>query len=575
MTRTSRRALYSGGLTIGLLAAGLAAPSVETAGAAVADTTRVSVAANGTQGNQVSFAPSLSANGRYVAFMSDATNLVPGDSNGKGDVFVRDRVLNTVSRVSVSSAEAQGNGNSDLPSISPDGRWVAFMSDATNLVAGDTNGQTDAFLRDRKNGVTFRVSISNDEHQATGGASTFPMVSANGRYVTFASAATNLVNGDTNGLVDVFIRDRLNNTTSRVSVTSGEAQAVGGDSGRPAMTPDARFIAFQSDATNLVGGDTNGHTDVFVRDRQNGTTNRVSVSGTEAQAAAPGFSGVPSISSDGRFVAFHSTASNLVPGDTNATADVFVRDRKNGATLRVSRADNNGPQGNGDSLYPVISANGRFVAFGSNAPNLVAGDSNGVADVFVRDRLTSRTKRISVSTGGAEGNDESYGPAMTPDGRFVAYNSRATNLVSGDTNGKSDVFMQEVLGTCQGRVATIVGTPGDDVIKGTNGDDVIIGGDGNDIIRGRRGHDVICGQGGNDKLVGRAGRDILVGGNGDDILNGGKGRDRLFGGKGDDRLSGGKGRDTLKGGKDNDLLRGGRGNDTCSGGRGDDTLVSC
>jgi Tol biopolymer transport system component len=185
MAGIGRRAVYAGGLTIGLLAAGVVAPGIETAGAAVGDTTRVSVASNGTQGNGHTFVTSISADGRYVAFESQATNLVAGDTNGKDDVFVRDRVLNTVSRISVSSGEAQGNGDSDGPSISPDGRWVAFLSSATNLVGGDTNGQLDIFLRDRKNGATFRVSISNDEQQANAG-SLFPIVSANGRYVTFS-----------------------------------------------------------------------------------------------------------------------------------------------------------------------------------------------------------------------------------------------------------------------------------------------------------------------------------------------------------------------------------------------------
>jgi Tol biopolymer transport system component len=390
---------------------------------------------------------SISADGRYVAFSSLATILVPGDTNGTWDVFVRDRQRGTTERVSVDSSGAQGNSYSgfnfgfyDL-SISADGRFVAFDSYATNLVPGDTNGFIDVFVRDRQSGTTERVSV------ATGGTqgnnySCAPLISADGRYIAFTSYAFDLVPGDTNGFADVFVRDRQSGTTQRVSVDSGGAQG-NRDSGGTSISADGRYVAFSSEASNLVSGDTNGFFDVFVRDRQNATTERVSVDSGGAQGN--GNSARASISADGRYVAFKSIATNLVPGDTNALDDVFVRDRQSGTTERVS-VDSGGAQGNANSedyCSPSISADGRYVAFGSYATNLVPGDTNGFTDVFVRDRQSATTERVSVNSGGAQGNSYSLSPSISADGRYVAFDSSATNLVPGDTNGLYDVFVRD------------------------------------------------------------------------------------------------------------------------------------
>ncbi len=343
-------------------------------------TSRVSVASDGRQGNfdsQTFRAPAMSADGRFVAFESSASNLVAGDTNGRYDVFVRDRLAGVTRRVSV-GAGGQANNGSDSPAISADGRFVAFYSDASNLVAGDTNGRSDVFVRDRLAGVTRRVSVG-----AGGQANSEsfgPAISADGRFVAFYSYASNLVAGDTNGRSDVFVRDRLAGVTRRVSVGAG-GQA-NSDSFGPAISADGRFVAFDSSASNLVVGDTNGTFDVFVRDRLAGVTRRVSV-GAGGQANSDSLS--PAISADGRFVAFESNASNLVAGDTNATDDVFVRDRLAGVTRRVSVGA--GGQANSSSGSPAISANGRSVAYTSNASNLVRGDTNGAQDVFVRDPL--------------------------------------------------------------------------------------------------------------------------------------------------------------------------------------------
>ncbi len=290
-------------------------------------TQRVSVATSGAQGNQGSFTSqrqpeSISANNRFVAFESDAWNLVPGDTNNWTDVFVRDRQTGTTERVSVDSGGAQGNERSNDPSISADGRFVAFHSIATNLDANDSNGVTDVFVHDRQSGLTERVSLDSGGGQWNG-FSGFPSISADGRFVAFDSVAP-LDVLDTNGFGDVFVRDRQSGTTELVSVDSGGAQGNNG-SQYSSISADGRFVAFESFATNLVAGDTNLLIDIFVRDRQSGTTERVSLSTGGAQGNQD--SEKPSISADGRFVAFHGQASNLVGGDTNGVADVFVRDR--------------------------------------------------------------------------------------------------------------------------------------------------------------------------------------------------------------------------------------------------------
>ncbi len=346
----------------------------------------------------------------------------------------------TTERASVDSGGAQGNNDSGLPSISADGRFVAFWSYASNLVAGDTNGFDDVFVRDRQSGTTERVSVDSGGAQGND-VSHYSSISADGRFVAFQSRASNLVAGDTNGFVDVFVRDRQSGTTERVSLATGGAQGNSDIEDDPlSISADGRFVAFTSVASNLVPGDTNLASDVFVHDRQSGTTERASVDSGGAQGN--GDSDNQSISADGRFVAFESHASNLVAGDTNGFRDAFVHDRQSGTTERVS-VDSGGAQGNDGSDSPSLSADGRFVAVESDATNRVAGDPNAADDVFVLDRLSGTTERVSVDSGGAQGNDSSERASISDDGRFVAFPSEASNLVAGDTNESSDVFVRE------------------------------------------------------------------------------------------------------------------------------------
>jgi Tol biopolymer transport system component len=349
-------------------------------------TTWVSKQSGGGHGGSDSIQPNISANGRFVAFTSSG-NLTPPDWNAASDVFVHDRQTSQTTRVSVDSGGVQGNGYSSSPAISSDGRFVAFGSRASNLVPGDTNACGDVFVHDRQTGQTTRVSVDSGGIQGNQDLYGSTSISTDGRFVAFGSHASNLVPGDTNGAADVFVHDRQTSQTTRVSVDSGGFQGIW-DSSNPSISSDGRLVAFESYAFNLVPGDTNGWSDIFVHDCQTGQTTRVSVDSGGVQGDR--FSWTPSISSDGRFVAFISAAGNLVPGDSSSY-DIFVHDRHTGQTTLVS-VDSGGIHGNASSgsLYngdrPGISSEGRFIAFWSEASNLVPHDTNGCFDIFVHDR---------------------------------------------------------------------------------------------------------------------------------------------------------------------------------------------
>ncbi len=397
-------------------------------------TERVSVDSAGNQSNGPTDRQmiAISGDGRFVAFASDASNMVGNDTNAAKDVFFHDRQNGVTERVSVDSAGAQANGSSWFPSISADGRYVAFFSYASNLIAGDTNSNCDVFVRDRQAGVTDRVSVTNSGAQASG-CSDLPSMSADGRYVAFASNGLGTANWD------IFVRDRQAGTTTLVSVSSGGG---GGNatSDWPAISADGRYVAFMSDASNLVATDTNGNKDIFIRDLQSGTTELVSV-GTGGQQGN-NYSFYPSVSADGRYVAFRSDASNLVTSDTNGLPDVFVRDRLAGTTELASVASD-GTQGNGLSATGSLSSDGRFVVFGSTSTNL--GLTTGGPHAYIRDRVKGITVPVSVSSDGSAGNgDSANATSVSADGRFVAFISSASNLVVGDTNGFYDAFVRDL-----------------------------------------------------------------------------------------------------------------------------------
>lgn len=389
----------------------------------------MSVSSLGVQADSASLGTWISGDGRYVAFSSEASNLVPGDTNAWPDAFVRDRRAGTTSRITVSSTGAQANGDSFVTSMSPDGRYVAFQSYASNLVPGDTNGG-DAFVRDLRTGMTNRVSLSGRGVQGNEGSS-FPKLSNDGRYVAFLSGASNLVPGDTNQLEDIFVRDRLAGVTRRVSVSTSGAHA-NDYSHVVNISGSGRYITFVTSASNLVSGDTNGESDVFVHDLRAGTTSRVNVSTSGAQANSPTYDAA--ISGDGRYITFGSRASNLSPADTNGVSDVFVRDLRTGTTSRVDTSGREGPISGGIS-DPAISADGRHIAFRSST-----GDSTD--EVFVHDRRAGITRRVTVADDGGQANGSSYQLAVSADGRSVSFSSNASNLVPDDTNNTWDVFVR-------------------------------------------------------------------------------------------------------------------------------------
>ncbi len=381
----------------------------------------------------------ISGDGHFLAFFSSSPDLVANFTNPYPNIFIRNLQTGTIDVVRIAS-----NGNlftaNDSLSISGDGRYLAFTTAVASVVAGDTNGVGDVFVRDRQTGATERVSVSSGEAQGAQ-VSYAPSISADGRYVAFASRAANLVPGDSNKSDDIFVRDRQTGRTERVSVTTAGVQA-NGKSFAPVFSPDGRYVAFTSNATNLAAGDSNGVADIFVHDRQTGTTERVSVGSGGAQANSD--SDHAAMSADGRYIAFVSNASNLVAGDTNGAPDIFVRDRQAGTTERANVNSSGGQTTVGYLIgNPSISADGRFVAFSSDADNLVPKDTNGLADMFVHDRLTGQTLLASVSTGGVLADNASTGGSFSDDGRYLAFDSMATNLVSGDYNGVSDVFVRD------------------------------------------------------------------------------------------------------------------------------------
>ncbi|HVM12047.1 MAG TPA: hypothetical protein VM638_06195 [Actinomycetota bacterium] len=403
-------------------------------------TVRLSESAQGEQGNHESTHSAISHDGRFVAFASQSSNLVPGDTNGSLDIFVRDLVGGTIERASVSSTGVQSDRNSfNRPAISPDGRFVAFQSLGTNLAPGGGNGSAQIFLRDRARGTTERISIASDGAMGNG-ISSQPAISADGRFVVFQSQASNLVPDDTNATYDVFVRDRVEGTTERVSVSTDGAAANAGMYDSPAISADGRYVAFATQASNLVADDTNAALDVFVRDRAAGTTRRISVSSAGAQGDDHSYA--PTMSADGRTVAFISRATTLIPSDANYTYDIFLRDIERGTTERVALTAA-GRDPNAESYYPSISADGSVVAFVSEASNLVPGDTNGRSDIFVRNRVTDTTERISASLAGGASNERSGSPSLSGDGRVVSFQSFASNLVPGDTNGRGDVFVRD------------------------------------------------------------------------------------------------------------------------------------
>jgi hypothetical protein len=403
-------------------------------------------------GNGLSLGPATSSDGRFIAFESSATDLVAtSDTNNADDIFVRDRQTNATTLISVnSSGTATGSKGSSAPAISNNGRFVAFLSLATDLVTTtDNNNTADIFVRDLQTDTTRLVS-ANSSGSATGnGTFSNPIISADGRFVAFSSNASDLVaTPDNNNADDIFIRDLQTNTTRLVSINSAGTATGNNFSSSPVISSDGRLVAFVSTATDLVSTtDNNTATDVYVRDLQANTTRLVSAN-SAGTAAGNLESEFPAISADGRFVAFISFATDLVStSDNNHDSDTFVRDLQTNATSLVSINSSNNATANSGSGPAVMSADGRFVAYQSFATDLVnIPDNNAATDIFVRDRQTNTTRLASVNSAGtAAGNAGSGTMVMSADGTFVAFASFASDLVTTpDNNSNIDIFIRDL-----------------------------------------------------------------------------------------------------------------------------------
>jgi Tol biopolymer transport system component len=512
-------------------------------------------------GNADSLPVDISADGRYALFESSASDLTPNDTNNATDVFVRDLIIGTTTLVSVSTNGFPGNGASRSPVMTPDGHFVAFVSAANNLVPGDKNRIPDVFVRDLQSGTTVLASVGAVSTNSTIpiGSSEAPAITPDGRYVAFMSTATNLVSGVPAG-GDVYVRDLIAGTTIwastgaraaatnalgsaavasfnhaisadgqyvayeaaknpstsglilRYNLTSGitdpvytnaavvmgpfeEARSLdmtpdgrfiafvantNGTSGAsscicvwdaqftsltvasvdqngrvsttsicdwPTITPDGRFVAFLSSASNLTANPFSGSYHLYVRDLQAVTTSLLDAD-TNGLGSAIGPSTIPRLSADGRFAAFDAPDGSLVPNDRNRNNDVFVRDLVASSTELISThapaLASVSPNGPSSLVSGAISPDGRFIAFASEADNLTLNDTNGCRDIFLRDYAVSVPLLVSVNTNGFTGNGPSTDATLSADGRYVAFTSAADDLLAGDTNHAQDVFIRDL-----------------------------------------------------------------------------------------------------------------------------------
>jgi len=401
---------------------------------------RISVDSNGNEADDQSRYPAVSADGRFVAFASSASNLTPVDTHGVENIFWRDRQNGETLLVTVGSDGAPANSPCGFPTMSASGNLIAFVSKGTNLVKENTAGFSNIYVASPAGTLANGLISLGFDGSPADGDSYYPSMSADGRLIVFNSGATNLVSNDMNGVHDIFVYDRQTGETDRVSVSTNGTESNGA-SYTPVISADGRFVTFYSEATNLAPpvANPNGFQfkeDIFVHDLRTHETTRL----VESSGESLWTDGISAISADGRFVAFESGLDNLVPGDTNGHRDVFVQDRQTGQTELVSVASD-GTQGNALSHGPAISADGRFIAFTSWA-QLVSGTYGGgqtfYHNIYLRDRQTGETTILAYSM--------QYGGfplSISADGRFVGFDDVASHLVSGDNNGVSDVFVAD------------------------------------------------------------------------------------------------------------------------------------
>jgi len=436
------RETFKAALAAGLAIAGLAAPR---ASAQSYPTERVSLDGFDIDGDMMSRELEPSADGRFIAFTTLATNFSDDEPKPRYDVFVRDRFERTLDLVSVGTAGEISDGDSRFPSISADGRFVAFDSTASTFDPDDLNAQRDIYLRDRETGETTLISRSLTGN-AGNGSSAFASVSDDGRWIAFVSDAADLIEGDTNGEQDVFLYDGLFGSIRRVSVTASGGESGGGVVGQPAMTTDGMVVAFASRAADLVEGDPADFVDIFVYDRCTGAVELVSKGLSGGFPSGSSFS--PSISADGRYVAFSSQAEDLVEDDANGFEDVFVYDRQTGETVIASVSSAEEPAV-GNSFSPSISADGERLIFQSDAPNLTADDADGpTTDLFSRDLVLGRTFLQSLTWLDQETAEPVRAWRLADDGTWAGFASEDGALAPDDDNGVRDSYVRWVGDPC-------------------------------------------------------------------------------------------------------------------------------
>ncbi len=405
--------------------------------AQVCEPRRLSVDAAGAQADRGSTTPCFSADGRHLAYASSATNLVPGDGNACDDIFVVELATGVVERASLADGGAEANGASNGPSLSADARRVCFSSFATNLAAGDANGQNDIYVRDRAAGTTTLVSRGLAGGAAQGSSFT-ARISPDGRRVAFLSWAADLAPGDYNGARDLFIHDLATGGTTRVQAPGVEPDGPSGGNFGARWSEDGRWLAFASEATNLVPGDLNARMDVFVLDLVAGSIALASRQANLLQHGAD--TDLADLSLDGRTLLVLSAAKSWVGGDHNDALDLYAVDRATLAASCVSLGWE-GTTTTGGAWVGALSRDGRFATFVSDSEKLVQGDNNGQRDAFLVDRLAGAIERVNASpvTGPSTGGVNF--PAMHPDGDLVACVTGAADLAPGDTNDAWDVYL--------------------------------------------------------------------------------------------------------------------------------------
>ncbi len=575
---------------------------------------RISVSTDGTEATGTSHDAVISSDGRYVAFHTDALDL-EGSYSTSGHVYLYDTVNDSLKLISQDSSSTEGDGYSNGMVISEDSKFVAFYSASTNLVASDANAMDDIFLYDIDADSLTRVSTDSVGTEADGASTGSLDISSDGNLVVFSSAATNLVSGDTNTQNDIFVKKISDGSISRISVATGDVEATGGGSYNPDITPDGNYVVFDSAATDMVGSDTNANNDIFLHDISTGTTTRVNTTSASAEATG-GDSWRPSISDDGDFIVFESSATNLVSGVSTGT-HVYIKQISTGY-IEVLDVPAGGTAGNGNAYYAHISGDGKNILFQSDSTDLVPSDGNAVQDIFMAaNPFLSDSSGADTLNGGAgddtllggDGNDTYYfEPGFGTD---IIYDEGGTDTFTrssgyhqiNDTDAIGDFFVSFVDefndiemeksgndliikdGTDQvtiqdqyngHAIESFEGATISQSLSGTSGSDVVVGTTANETLSGSDGDiDVLFGFDGDDELNGEGGDDLLKGGDGADVLNGGTGTNFMFGGAGIDTINGGTDVDILIGGTGNDILTGGSSSDIFyfSSGDGTDTIT--